>query len=144
MQNKTSTILYNIIVVWKGIYSRSDTNRTGPEGLFFYYPSLLYCPDQMLAVMLCSDVVACSDVAVMRMPSARLFNRFRAAGTNGYLVVFLGENLRTHLKNHTRYDHGPEIHGKTRRVSLPVDEAQLAGCLRVQVSGPSEWDAGIQ
>ena len=36
----------------KGIYSRSDTNRTGAEGLSFYYPRLLHCLDQMLAVML--------------------------------------------------------------------------------------------
>ena len=32
----------------------------------------------------------------------------------------------------------PEIHGKPRRVSLPFGEAQLAGCLRVQVGGPLE------
>ena len=36
----------------KGIHSRSDTNRTGAEGLSFYYPRLLYCLNQMLAVML--------------------------------------------------------------------------------------------
>ena len=48
------------------------------------------------------------------------------------------------LKDHTKYDRGPEIHGKPRRVSLAFDEAQLAGCLRVQVGGPLEWDAGIQ
>ena len=35
----------------KGIHSRSDTNRTGAEGLYFYYPRLLHCLDQMLAVM---------------------------------------------------------------------------------------------
>ena len=35
----------------KGIHSRSDTNRTGAEGLSFYYPRLLYCLDQMLVVM---------------------------------------------------------------------------------------------
>ena len=35
----------------KGIHSRSDTNRTGAEGLSFYYPKLLYCLHQMLAVM---------------------------------------------------------------------------------------------
>ena len=34
-----------------GIHSRSDTNRTGAEGLYFYYPRLLHCLDQMLAVM---------------------------------------------------------------------------------------------
>ena len=36
----------------KGIHSRSDTNRTGAKGLSFYYPRLLYCLNQMLAVML--------------------------------------------------------------------------------------------
>ena len=39
----------------KGIYSRSDKNKTGAEGLPFYYPSLLYCLNQMLAVMLLSQ-----------------------------------------------------------------------------------------
>ena len=36
----------------KGIHSRSDTNRTGDEGLSFYYPRLLHCLNQMLAVVL--------------------------------------------------------------------------------------------
>ena len=35
----------------KGIHSRSDTNRTGAEGLSFYYPRLLHCLNQMLAVV---------------------------------------------------------------------------------------------
>ena len=35
----------------KGIHSRSDTNRTRAGGLSFYYPRLLHCLDQMLAVM---------------------------------------------------------------------------------------------
>ena len=35
----------------KGIHSRSDKNRTGAEGLSFYYPRLLRCLNQMLAVM---------------------------------------------------------------------------------------------
>ena len=35
----------------KGIHSRSDINRTGAEGLSFYYPRLLHFLDQMLAVM---------------------------------------------------------------------------------------------
>ena len=39
----------------KGIYSRSDTNRTGVEGLSFYYPRLLHCLNQMLAVVLLSQ-----------------------------------------------------------------------------------------
>ena len=46
---------YNRRRCLKGIHSRSDTNRTGAEGLSFYYPRLLYCLDQMLAVMLLSQ-----------------------------------------------------------------------------------------
>ena len=36
-----------VVVVWKGIHSRSDTNRTGAEGLSFYYPRLLHCLNQI-------------------------------------------------------------------------------------------------
>ena len=57
-----------------------------------------------------------------------------------WILVSLGEYLRTHVEEHTRYDQGSEIHGKPRRVSLLVGEAQLAGCLRVQVGGPLEWE----
>ena len=39
----------------KGIHSRLDTNRTGAEGLSIYYPILLHCLDQMLAVVLLSQ-----------------------------------------------------------------------------------------
>ena len=39
----------------KGIHSRSDTNRTGAEGLSFYYHRLLHCLNQMLAVVLLSQ-----------------------------------------------------------------------------------------
>ena len=49
----TKILLFiNRVVVWRGIHSKSDTNRTGVEGLSFYYPMLLYCPEQMLAMML--------------------------------------------------------------------------------------------
>ena len=65
------------------------------------------------------------------------------AQTGVWILVSLGEYLRTHLKDHTRYDHGPEIHGGPRRVSLPFGEAQLAECLRVWVSDLWKWDAGI-
>ena len=60
------------------------------------------------------------------------------AGTNERLdlSLSLGEHLKTHLKEHTRYDQGPEIHGKSRKVSLPIGEVQLAGCLKILVSGP--------
>ena len=39
----------------KGIHSRSDTNRTGAEGLSFYYLGLLHCLNRMLAVVLLSQ-----------------------------------------------------------------------------------------
>ena len=39
----------------KGIHSKSDKNRTGAESLSFYYPRLLYCLNQMLAVVLLSQ-----------------------------------------------------------------------------------------
>ena len=64
------------------------------------------------------------------------------AQTGIWILVSIGEYLRTHLKDHTKYDRGPEIHGESRRVSLPFGKAQLAGCLRVQVGGSLEWDAG--
>ena len=39
----------------KVIHSRSDTSRTGVEGLSFYYPRLLHCLNQILAVVLLSQ-----------------------------------------------------------------------------------------
>ena len=57
------------------------------------------------------------------------------AQTGVWILVSLGEYLRTHLKDHTRYDRDPEIHDKPRRVSLPLGEAQLDECLKVQVGG---------
>ena len=36
----------------KGIHCRSDTNRTGAEGLSFYFPRLQNCLNQMLPVVL--------------------------------------------------------------------------------------------
>ena len=52
----------------KGIRSRSDTNRNGAEGLSFYYPRLLYCLSQMLAVMLFSQYRVSSSKAVSGAP----------------------------------------------------------------------------
>ena len=77
------------------------------------------------------------------MPSpARLFKRFCAAGTIERLDFSL--SWRGPEDSLKRYDQGPEIHGKPRKVSLPVSEAHLAGCVKVLVSGPLKWDAGIQ
>ena len=68
---------------------------------------------------------------------ARLFKRFRAAGTNGRLDLSLfWRASEDPLIDYTRYDQGPEIHGMPKRVSLLVGKAQLDGCLRVWVNGP--------
>ena len=213
----------------KGIHSRSDTKRTGAESLCFYYPRLLHCLNQMLAVVLfsqhqvssfktvrsrapygarcighavstwsavCSEAThsqfgkgarphLCMDewnrptpvrrqlrltqadrgkpiptgLAPVRGTKARSLEAFSQyssficdlsiqrrgcqvwqgcpkdsaslAQTGIWILVSLGQYLRTHLKDHTRYDRGPEIHDEPRRVSLPFGEAQLAGCLRV-------------
>ena len=69
-------LLYVYIVFfvdWKGIYSRSDTNKTGAEGVSFYYPKPLYCPDQMLEVMLLSQnrVPKPSDFGLHVVPNVR-------------------------------------------------------------------------
>ena len=45
------------------------------------------------------------------------------AQTGVWILISLGKHLRTNLKEHVRYDQGPEIHGEPRRVSLPVSEA---------------------
>ena len=47
---------------------------------------------------------------------ARLSKRFHSPGTNErWILVSLGKYLRTYLKDHTRYDRGPEIHSEPRR-----------------------------
>ena len=51
---------YNLKLIYrrrrlKGIHYRSDTNRTAAESLSFYYPRLLHCLNQMLAVVLLSQ-----------------------------------------------------------------------------------------
>ena len=60
------------------------------------------------------------------------------------ILISLGEHLRIHLKDHTRYNQGPEILGGPRRVSPRVGKAQLVLCLKVWVNDLLEWDAGIQ
>ena len=44
-----------VVIIWKRIHSRSDTNLIRTKGLFFNYPKLLYYVNQMLAVMLLSQ-----------------------------------------------------------------------------------------
>ena len=69
----TANLSLVVVVVCKGIHSRSDTNRTGAEDLSFYYPRLLYCQDQMLAVMLLSQHRVSSSKTVTPRASCGVF-----------------------------------------------------------------------
>ena len=57
------------------------------------------------------------------------------------MVSFLGFVLKARhpLKDDTRYDQGPGIHGEPRRVSLPVSEAQ-AGWMPKSIG---KWSLGV-
>ena len=86
----------------KGIHSRSDTNRTGAEGLFFYYPRLLHCLDQMLAVMLLSQHRVSSSKTVR--PRAPCGARYIGHAVRTWSAVCseaphsqFGEGARPHL-----------------------------------------------
>ena len=66
-----------------------------------------------------------------------LFKRFREADTNGRLDLSLSWRVSEDpFKKPHSYDQGPEIHGGPSKVSLPVGEGQLDGCLKVWVGGP--------
>ena len=63
------TYIHTYIQRLNDIHSRPDTNRTGNDGLFFYYLRLLYCLDQMLAVMFLSQHrVSSSKTVRLRAP----------------------------------------------------------------------------
>ena len=76
----------------KGIHSRSDTSRTWAEGLSFYYPRLLHCLNQMLAVVLLSQHrVSSSKTVRPRAPCG--------ARCIGHAVI---HDLRFAQRRHTR------------------------------------------
>ena len=86
----------------KGIHSRSDTNRTGTEGLSFYYPRLLHCLNQMLAVMSLSQHRVSSSKTVR--PRAPCVARFIGHAVSTWSAVCseaphsqFGEGARPHL-----------------------------------------------
>ena len=86
----------------ESIHSRSDTNRNGAEGLSFYYPRLLYCLDQMLAVMSLSQHRVSSSKTVR--PRAPCGARCIGHAVSTWSVVCseaphsqFGEGARPHL-----------------------------------------------
>ena len=59
LDRKGFVFTFNIFITssslsFEGYPLQVDTNRTGTKGLSFYYPRLLYCLNQMLAVVLLS------------------------------------------------------------------------------------------
>ena len=90
----------------------TKTKNTEPESIF----TVLRFP-----VMICPFRSA--DVwHVCPKDSAQL------AQTSVWILVSLGEYLRTYLKDHIRYNQGPEIHDEPRRVSLSFGKPR---CLKV-------------
>ena len=69
----------------KGIHYRSDTNKTGAERLSFYYPRLLHCLDQMLAVM---------SLSQHRVSSSKTVRTRAGAALKSWLRDFLSSCLR--------------------------------------------------
>ena len=57
-----------------------------------------------------------------------------------YILVSHCQYLRGHIKEHTRYDQGPEIHGEPKRVSLSFGEVQ-AGWLPESMG---MWFVGVE
>ena len=83
-------------------HSRSNTNRTGAEGLSCYYSRLLYCRDQMLAVMLSSQhrVLLCKTVRSRASCGARCIGhavRAWSAVCSEAPHLKFGEVARLHL-----------------------------------------------
>ena len=61
-----------------------------------------------------------------------------------YTSISPGAHLMTQLVDRVKCNLSPECHAWPRRVSPPIGEAQLAGCLEGLTSGPLEWDTSIQ
>ena len=103
----------------KGIHSRSDTNRTGAEGLSFYYPRLLHCLNQMLAVLLLSQHrVSSSKTVRPRAPCGARCIRHAVSTWSAVCSeaphLQLGEGARPHLYM-DEWDRSTSVH---RRLSL--------------------------
>ena len=86
----------------KGIHSRSNTNRTGAEGLSFYYSRRLHCLNQMLAVVLLSQHQVSSSKTVR--PRASYGARCIGHAIRTWSAVYseaphsqFGERARPHL-----------------------------------------------
>ena len=107
-----------IVFVWKGIHSRSGTNRTGASSLSFYYLRLLYCPDQMLAEILLSQ---------HRVSSSKTVRLCAPCGAR-----YMGHTIRTWSAVCLEASHSQ--FGEGARPQLCMDKRNLPTPVRRQLS----------
>ena len=101
-QNASAAPLVVVVVDWKDNHSGSVINRTGAESLSFYYPRLLYCPDQMLTVVVLYQHRVSSSKTVRPLASCgdRCMGHAIKTGSavcSGARHSQIGERMRLHL-----------------------------------------------
>ena len=133
----------------RGIHSRSDTNRTGAEGLSFYYPRMLHCLNQMLAVVVLSQHrVSSSKTVRPRAPcGARCIGHavstWSAACSEAPHSQF-GEGARPHLCmdewNRPTPVRGPlSLTQAARGKPIPIGLAPVPGTKTRSLEAPSQY-----
>ena len=133
----------------KGIHSRSDTNRTGAEGLSFYYPRLLHCLNQMLAVVLLSQHrVSSSKTVRPRAPCGarcmgHVFRTWSAVCSEVPHLQF-GEGARPHLcmdewNRPTPVRRPLSLTQAVRGKPIPTGLAPVPGTKARSLEAPSEY-----
>ena len=55
------------------------------------------------------------------------------------ILASFGEHLRTHLKDHTGYDQGPEIHAKPKKSVAPSQQSSAGWMLESM----GKWSVGV-
>ena len=99
----------------KGIHYRSDTNRTGAEDLSFYYPRLLHCLNQMLAVVLSQHRVSSFKTVRPRAPCG--------AQCIGHAVRTLSAVCSK--APHSQFGEGVRPHGRMESPNTSPQEVEL-------------------
>ena len=133
----------------RDIHSRSDTNSTGAEGLSFYYPRLLHCLDQMLAVVVLSQHrVSSSKTVRTRSPcGARCIGhaiRTWSAVCSEAPHSQFGEGARPHLCM-DKWNHPTPVRNRfsltqaARGKPIPTGLAPVPGTKARSLEAPSQY-----
>ena len=133
----------------KGIHSRSDTNSTGAEGLSFYYPRLMNCLDQMLAVVVLSQHRVSSSKTVRPRASCGALCIGHAVRTwsavcLGAPHLQFGEGARPHLcmdewNRPTPVRRRLSLTQATRGKPIPTGLAPVLGTKARSLEAPSQY-----